>query len=78
MQYKIEAETFTGRKYYRVWFKSSQDSEKPNIVEKEINMKDNFLTRQQCKEEIVYLKVNTDLENALLLINKAFIIIINK
>ncbi|GFT77731.1 integrin alpha-PS1 [Trichonephila clavipes] len=56
LKYKIEAETFTGRKYYRVRFKSSLDSDTPNIVENEIIMKGSSFNREHCSEEVVYLK----------------------
>ncbi|KFM66138.1 Integrin alpha-PS1, partial [Stegodyphus mimosarum] len=63
LQYKIEADTFTGRKYYRVRFKSSLDSETPNIVEKQIVMKGTSVNRQHCSEEVVYLKDKSDIQN---------------
>lgn len=63
LKYKIEAETFTGRKYYRVRFKSSLDSDTPNIVENEIIMKGSSFNREHCSEEIVYLKDKSDIQN---------------
>ncbi|CAL1274062.1 unnamed protein product [Larinioides sclopetarius] len=63
LKYKIEAETFTGRKYYRVRFKSSLDSDTPNIVEKEVIMKGSSFNRKHCSEEVVYLKDKSDIQN---------------
>nr|XP_042897311.1 integrin alpha-PS1 isoform X2 [Parasteatoda tepidariorum] len=63
LKYKIEAETFTGRKYYRVRFKSSLSSDTPNIVEKEIVLKGSSVGRMHCSEEIVYLKEKSDIQN---------------
>ncbi|KAG8192343.1 hypothetical protein JTE90_002163 [Oedothorax gibbosus] len=62
LKYKIEAETFTGRKYYRVKFKSSLESDTPNIAEKQILVKGSF-NRQHCYEELVYLKDKSDIQN---------------
>ncbi|GIY22456.1 integrin alpha-PS1 [Caerostris darwini] len=63
LKYKIEAETFTGRKYYRVRFKSSLDGDTPNIVEKEITLKGSSFNRKHCSQEIVYLKDKSDIQN---------------
>lgn len=53
INYVIEAETFPGgRKYSRVFF----DSEKSNIVNKNVNVRKNV---ENCREHTVYLKNNT-------------------
>lgn len=41
LQYRIEAETFTGKKYFRVKFGTSSDQDQPNIVQKDIVLKGN-------------------------------------
>jgi hypothetical protein len=55
LQYKLEAETFSGRKFSRVWF--GRDSEnRPHTVEKEIKWSPE--NGKHCSSEIVYIKVN--------------------
>lgn len=57
IRYRIEAETFTGKKYYRTKFKASLDSETPNIVEKELQIRGVSLYEPHCSRQLVYLKV---------------------
>ncbi|KAI1301767.1 Integrin alpha-PS1 [Halotydeus destructor] len=67
LKYRIEAETFTGKKYFRVKFHSSRELDQPNIVEKDIVLKgDSALQRREiCSRELVYLKDKTDIQNAI-------------
>lgn len=39
LNYRIEAETFTGKKYFRVKFGSSSNEDQPNIVQKDMILK---------------------------------------
>lgn len=39
VKYRLEAETFTGKKYYRVKFNATQNTDTPNIVESEIDIR---------------------------------------
>lgn len=61
LEYKIEAETFENhRKYYRVKFNSSQDTDTPNIVKKIVQISTMESEREKCSRELIYLKVNKD------------------
>lgn len=60
--YKIEAETFTGKKYYRVRFRLPAKSETPNVVEKELPVRGVSLFEPHCSKELVYLKEKTDIQ----------------
>ncbi|XP_035223248.1 integrin alpha-PS1-like isoform X2 [Stegodyphus dumicola] len=62
IRYRIEAETFTGKKYYRAKFKSSLNSETPNIVEKELGIRGVSLYEPHCSKQLVYLKEKTDIQ----------------
>ncbi|GIY96147.1 integrin alpha-PS1 [Caerostris extrusa] len=62
IRYRIEAETFTGKKYYRAKFKASLDSETPNIVEKELVIRGVSLYDPHCSRKLVYLKEKTDIQ----------------
>ncbi|KAG8184072.1 hypothetical protein JTE90_013706 [Oedothorax gibbosus] len=62
IRYRIEAETFTGKKYYRAKFKASLDSEAPNIVEKESVIRGVSLYDPHCSRQLVYLKEKTDIQ----------------
>ncbi|XP_054716032.1 integrin alpha-PS1-like [Uloborus diversus] len=62
IRYRIEAETFTGKKYYRVKFQSSLDSETPNIVEKELLVRGVSLYEPHCSKQLIYLKEKTDIQ----------------
>lgn len=64
LAYRIEAETFTGKKYYRVKFQATQDTDKPNIVEKDIVIRGDSAGREYCSREVVYLKDRSDIQNA--------------
>jgi len=66
LAYKIEAETFEpGKKYYRVKFSSTMDTDKPNIVEKDIVIKGDKVEQQMyCSRELVFLKDKSDIQNA--------------
>lgn len=57
LEYRIEAETFTGKKYYRVRFNASADSDTPNVVTRELELQWWTLGREHCSRELVYLKV---------------------
>ena len=63
--YRIEAETFTGnKKYYRVKFASTADTDKPNIVEKDIVVRgDSIGQKDYCSRELVFLKDKSDIQN---------------
>ena len=62
LEYKIEAETFENhRKYYRVKFNSSKDTDTPNIVKKVVQISTLIESeREKCSKELIYLKVNKD------------------
>lgn len=60
IRYKIEAETFTGKKYYRVKFESASDTDSPNIVEKDIVLSTSR-REQLCTKETVYLRNSSDI-----------------
>lgn len=64
LSYKIEAETFTGNKYYRVKFATTADTNTPNIVEKDIVIRDQ-INSDFCSTELVYLKDKSDIQNAI-------------
>lgn len=64
LAYRIEAETFTGKKYYRVKFQATQDTDRPNIVEKDIVIRGDSAGREYCSRELVYLKDKSDIQNA--------------
>ncbi|XP_076349207.1 integrin alpha-PS1-like [Tachypleus tridentatus] len=59
IRYKIEAETFK-RKYYRVIFGSSDDSDSPNVVTADLRVAVGIPT---CQKEMVYLKDETDIQS---------------
>lgn len=63
LAYKIEAETFTGKKYYRVKFQSTADTDRPNIVEKDIVIKSDTIRQDYCSQELVFLKDKSDIQN---------------
>ncbi|KAH8040230.1 hypothetical protein HPB51_009778 [Rhipicephalus microplus] len=65
LNYRIEAETFTGKKYYRVRFNASANSEHPNIVERELEVPWYAAGREQCSKELVYLKDKSDIQSAI-------------
>lgn len=65
LNYRIEAETFTGKKYYRVRFNASADSETPNIVERELEVQLYAASREHCSKELVYLKDKSDIQSAI-------------
>lgn len=65
LNYRIEAETFTGKKYYRVRFNASADSDKPNIVERELEVPWYASSREHCSRELVYLKDKSDIQSAI-------------
>ncbi|XP_065345499.1 integrin alpha-PS1 isoform X2 [Cloeon dipterum] len=56
LKYRLEAETFSGRKFSRVWF-GAADDERPSFVEK--NMKWKPARGITCSEEVVSVKENT-------------------
>uniref|UniRef100_A0A2I9LP33 Integrin alpha-ps n=1 Tax=Centruroides hentzi TaxID=88313 RepID=A0A2I9LP33_9SCOR len=62
LRYRIEAETFTGKKYYRVTFGSSL-KDTPNVVTKDIRVKEDNVYKLSCFDEIVYLKNKSDIQN---------------
>lgn len=63
LAYKIEAETFTGKKYYRVKFQHTADTDRPNIVEKDIVIKSDTIRQDYCSQEVVFLKDKSDIQN---------------
>ena len=63
LAYKIEAETFTGKKYYRVKFQSTSDTDRPNVVEKDIVIKSDTIRQDYCSKELVFLKDKSDIQN---------------
>ena len=65
LAYRIEAETFTGKKYYRVKFRSTADTNTPNIVEKDIVIRSDNVRNDYCSEEIVLLKDKSDIQSPL-------------
>ncbi|XP_075535810.1 integrin alpha-PS1-like isoform X1 [Dermacentor variabilis] len=65
LNYRIEAETFTGKKYYRVRFNASANSEHPNIVERELEVPWYAAGREHCSRELVYLKDKSDIQSAI-------------
>lgn len=64
LKYRIEAETFTGQKYSRVKFQDSENSERPNVVEKEIMIDDyhRSIKLKRCNVQRVYLKDRSDVQ----------------
>lgn len=63
LHYRIEAETFTGKKYYRVRFNASADSDTPNVVTRELELQWWTLGREHCSRELVYLKDKSDIQS---------------
>ncbi|EEC08879.1 integrin alpha-ps, putative [Ixodes scapularis] len=63
LEYRIEAETFTGKKYYRVRFNASADSDTPNVVTRELELQWWTLGREHCSRELVYLKDKSDIQS---------------
>ncbi|XP_059476549.1 integrin alpha-PS1 isoform X2 [Neocloeon triangulifer] len=58
LKYRLEAETFSGRKFSRVWFGTDEDdNNRPSFVEK--NMKWMPQKGLTCSEEVVSVKENT-------------------
>lgn len=64
LKYRIEAETFTGQKYSRVKFQESENTETPNIVEKEIMIEDYYrgIKLKRCNAQRVYIKDRSDVQ----------------
>lgn len=64
LKYRIEAETFTGQKYSRVRFQESENSDTPQIVEKEIIIKDypRGIKLKRCNTQRVYIKDRSDIQ----------------
>ncbi|XP_050530461.1 integrin alpha-PS1 isoform X2 [Daktulosphaira vitifoliae] len=56
LQYRLEAETFLGRKFSRIWF-GSDDTLKPNTVENTVYLHHN--KKRNCQQHTAYLKENT-------------------
>ena len=63
LAYKIEAETFSGKKYYRVKFNSSADNDRPNVVSKDIVIRPDDMKQEYCSKEVVFLKDKSDIQN---------------
>lgn len=63
LKYRIEAETFTGQKYSRVKFQESENTETPQIVEKEILIDDYYrgMKLKRCNAQRVYIKDKSDI-----------------
>lgn len=64
LRYKIEAETFTGKKYYRVTFREPTDSDRPNIVDRTVKLMNGYNDRY-CRKEVIYLKSKSDIQNSI-------------
>lgn len=64
LKYRIEAETFTGQKYSRVKFQDSENSDRPNVVEREIMIDDyhRSIKLKRCNTQRVYLKDRSDVQ----------------
>lgn len=64
LKYRIEAETFTGQKYSRVKFQESENSDQPNVVEKEIMIEDYYkgMKLKRCQAQRVYIKDKSDIQ----------------
>ena len=63
LNYTIEAETFTGKKYFRVKFGSAANEDQPNIVQKDMVLNGN-VQREFCSREVVYVKDKSDIQTA--------------
>lgn len=53
----IEAETFSGKKFSRVYFGSFAASKQPNILQKVIRVDSHDINKEICYNETVYVKV---------------------
>lgn len=64
LKYRIEAETFTGKKFSRVKFQDSENVETPHIVEKEIMIDDYYrgMKLKRCNAQRVYILDRTDVQ----------------
>lgn len=64
LKYRIEAETFNGQKFTRVQFQESENSDTPNIVEKEILIEDYYrgMKLKRCSPQRVYIKDKSDIQ----------------
>lgn len=64
LKYRIEAETFTGMKYSRVKFQESENTDTPQIVEKEIMIEDYYrgMKLKRCNAQRVYIKDRSDIQ----------------
>jgi hypothetical protein len=58
LSYRIEAETFTGKKYSRVYFANGL-AEKPNVVKKDTALSSSSFFDFHCFTETVYVREGT-------------------
>ena len=63
LEYMIEAETFTGKKISRVFFKQRGQSDAANIIKKSINLVQTSDQRFKCKDHQVYIVVSISAVN---------------
>lgn len=63
LNYRIEAETFTGQKYSRVKFKDAQNPDTPHIKEKSVAFEDYYMLSKRCYVQKVYIKDRTDIQS---------------
>lgn len=65
LKYRIEAETFTGKKNSRVKFQDSDNSNAPHIVEKEIMIDDYYrgMKLKRCNAQRVYILDKSDVQS---------------
>ncbi|KAJ6219410.1 hypothetical protein RDWZM_005222 [Blomia tropicalis] len=64
LQYRIEAETFTGKKHYRAIFRQPSHEESPNIVVRNITL-DYRSRTEYCHKEVIYLISQQDIQNSI-------------
>ena len=55
--------SFVGKKYYRAVFKSSIESDTPNIVERNISLGYSY-SQEYCSKEVIYLKSLQDIQSS--------------
>lgn len=64
LKYRIEAETFNGQKFSRVQFQESENTNTPNIVEREIPIEDYYrgIKFRKCHPQRVYIRDRQDIQ----------------
>ncbi|KAG1698804.1 Integrin alpha-PS1 [Nymphon striatum] len=63
LESRIEAETFSGKKFSRVSFNSSENLKQSNIVDSVIKFNSDEINTPRCKNHTVYLKDDSDILN---------------